>query len=107
MQFPDEARSAFAQSMDVLTARLADAGVQILRAGPLEEAELDSSWIETRYLLRLQGSTDTVLTVLSAPDLSALDIVRFDLRAVGDAGEIQLDAEFRLISAGGSDDPAL
>ncbi len=93
--------------MESVTRALSEAGVEILRAGPLEQDSLDEVWMETRFLLRLQGASDTILTLLSAPELADLDVVRFDMTARDPAGMVQLDIEFRLVSAGGSDDPAL
>ena len=100
-------RSAFETRMEALTQDLETAGIDLVRAGPLEEAELDGVWVETRYLLRLEGAADTLLTLLSAPEYADLAVSRFDVMARNPAGQVLLDIEFRLVSAGGLDDPAL
>ncbi|WP_138509777.1 hypothetical protein [Maricaulis alexandrii] len=100
-------RTEFEARMEAFTQAIETAEINLVRAGPLEEVELDEVWVEARYLLRLEGAADTLLTLLSAPEYADLAVSRFDVIARNPAGHVLLDIEFRLVSAGGLDDPAL
>ncbi|WP_203292334.1 hypothetical protein [Maricaulis parjimensis] len=96
---PVAARSRFAGQMETLVRALDEAGIQVMSAGPVIEDELGDGWREDRFLLRMQGNSDLILTLLSRPDLAGLDTVRFDLNAHPEPGQVQIDLEFRLVSA--------
>ena len=99
----DTARSAFTNTVASLVEALETAGIRVTHAGPEEEDQLSDVWVETRFLLRLEGQTDDILMVLTGSDFAALDVIRFDLRSQPEPGVAQLDIEFRLVREGALD----